>query len=154
MSVTSATDPVKTVIDLLDNAAAGDWDQGGSVPDRIERAEASEPSEKLRDSRRTDNSLYVFSPADNDITKFDAGGNQDITEVVQVDVFCQDASTANNYASDVIDILNDYTNDNNDQTKWTDIWPESVDDQTSQSFIPSSFAVISVQIRLRRYADN
>jgi len=154
MSVTSASDPVKTIIDLLDNTAAGDWDQGGSTPDRIERSEVSDPSEKMRDARLTEVSLYVFSPVESDLRKFDAEGNIDQTERVQVDIFAEPASTTNNYASDVVDIINDYTNDNSSKTVWTDIWPENVDDQSAHGFQTMSFTPISVQIRLRRYADN
>jgi len=153
MSVTSSKDPVKTIIDLLDNAAAADWDQGGSVPDRIDRSEAHEPSEKLRDSRLNDISLYIFSPADADRRRFSAAGDAEYTEIVQVDIFAQGSSTANHYAADVIDILDDYTIDNGDQTAWVDIWPESVDDQTAHGFMATSFTPIAVQVRLRRHAD-
>lgn len=153
MSVTSSTDPVQAIVDILQNASASDWASGGSTPDRIERTESSEPSTKQRSQRRSDVSLYVFSPAEGDLSKFSADDDGIQTETAQVDVYTDDSDTTNNYASDVISITADYATDNEQQTAWTDIWPTTPVDTTGQAFYYGGFAIISVQIRLRRHFD-
>lgn len=152
MSVTSATDPVATIIDLLDNAADSDW-TSSSPPDRIERKENSEPSERLRNSRLADVSLYVWSSATGEFVKWSAEGDTDQTEVVRVEILTNDDTTTNDYAGDVIDILRTYVNDNEDQTGWVDIWPDSIDDSTSQGYYRSAFAPLDVVIELRGHDD-
>ena len=153
MSVTSATDPVQAIVDVLDAAGVGDWANGGAEPDRLERTESSEPSDKTRNSRLGDVSLYVFSPADGDLQKFSADDDALQTEVVQVDVYTDDADVTNNFASDVISIVADYATDNAQETAWVDIWPTTPTDNTGQAFYYGGFAIISVQIRLRRHFD-
>lgn len=153
MSVTSETDPVAAVIDLLEAAAAGDW-PSSTPPDRIERGETSEPSEKLRDSRRSHVSMYVYSPVDGDLAKYDPAGDRvDQTEVVQVNVYTADAATANSYVSAAQSILAAYATDNAQQTEWVDVWPSSVTDNSVQAFqLAGGFAVVSLRVRLRRNA--
>jgi len=149
MSVTSATDPVATVVDLLDNAAAGDW-TNSEVPDRIQRKEDSEPNERQKDTRLSQVSLYVWSPVEADLQKWSAEGETDQQETVRVDVMTNNATDSNAYAGDVVDILRSYTNDNKSQTEWVDIWPDGIDDSTSQGFYRSAFYPIGVTITLRR----
>ena len=152
MSVTSATDPVEAVIDLLNNAAAGEW-PSSTVPDRIERMEDSTPSERLRDTRLNDVSLYVHSPDNAQLLKYDpAGDNVDQTETVQVMCFTEDDSTANNYVASAQTILAGYATDNQQQTAWVDIWPESVADSTAEAFGTNNFSVIALFVSLRRNA--
>jgi len=153
MSVTSSTDPVQTIVDILDDASSSDWANGGSIPDRIERTENSDPSDKARSQRLSDISLYVFSPADGDLSKFSADDDAIQTETAQVDIYTDDSDTTNNYASDVISITGGYSSDNEQETAWTDIWPTTPVDNTGQAFYYGGFAVISVQIRLQRHFD-
>lgn len=151
MSVTSATDPVDTVIDLLKNESASGWTN--SIPDRIERAEISEPQEKLRGSRIDQVSLYVWSPIEGELDKWSAEGGTDQTETVRVDIMTQDATTSNTYATDVVDILKQYVNDNNSQTEWVDIWPDQIDDQTIENYQTLSVAPVSVFVTLRDFVS-
>lgn len=152
MSVTSATDPVATVIDLLDNES-GNWTHAAGDPDRIERSEVSEPSEKHRNSRLEDVSLYVFSHDVGDLRKFDAAGSIHQTEVCQVDIYTNDADKTNAYQSDVVQFLQAYANDNQSKTSWVDIWPTTPIDNTAQAFYREGFAIISVQCRLQDHND-
>lgn len=148
MAVTKETDPVEQVISILDNES-GNWSDSDGDPDRIERSEASEPSEKHRNARLEDASLYCFSPVEGNLRKFDAAGSIHQTEVVQVDIYTNDAAKTNNYASDVIKFLQQYANDNQSSTDWVDIWPTTPIDNTAQAFYREGFAIINVQCRLQ-----
>lgn len=152
MSVTSATDPVTAVIDILDNEA-GNWTNAYGNPDRIERSENSDPGEKQRDARLTDVSLYVHSPAEGTREKFSADDDAVQTEVVLVECYTNDDGKSNDYISDVVSFTAQYATDNSDQTSWVTIWPESDNDQTAQAFYFSGFAVIAERVRLMRHDD-
>lgn len=147
MAVTKESDPVEQVISILENES-GNWTHADGDPDRIERSEKSEPSEKQRNTRLEDVSLYVFSHDVGNLRKFDAAGSIHQTEVCQVDIYTNDASKTNTYQSDVIQFLQQYANDNQSSTDWVDIWPTTPIDNTAQAFYREGFAIISVQCRL------
>lgn len=148
MSVSKETDPVEQVISILD-AESGNWSHSDGDPDRIDRSEDHEPSEKLRNNRLQDVSLYVWSPAEGNLRKFDAEGTIHQTEVVQTDIYTNTASKTNSYQSDIVKFLQKYTNDNQSSTDWVTIWPTTPIDNTAQAFYREGFAIISVQCRLQ-----
>lgn len=146
------TDPVQAVMDILSGASNSEW-PNSTPPDRIERMEASEPSEKQRASRQSDVSLYVFSPVEGETAKFDASGSRtDQTEQVEVVIYTKGASTANNYAGAVQSRIAAFATDNQNATSWADIWPVSIEDSTAQGFYRQGMTPISVFVRLRRNA--
>ena len=153
MSVTSTKDPVQAVVDILDNEAASAW-PSNTAPDRIERAEESDPSQKEGDQRRSQVSLYVQNLADGDLRKQHAAGGLDERYVIEVQVWTGDSADTNAYYRAIIeDIMPAYYTDNNDLTNFYDIAPESSGDARAGSFHTSGFAIETARVRLKGFRD-
>lgn len=150
MSVTSSTDPVETVKDVLDAMAAGDWSNLGSTPNRIQFEWESEPSEKLRNARLSDVSVYVGSPAPGTIEQFSAGvESYEETQIVAATVWSGTKADTTNAAADIRDhFAANYWPDNSQKSNWREIAPTEEDDQRAGAFYRSGFHVISVQLVL------
>lgn len=129
MSVTSSTDPVKTIIDLLDNASASDWTN--ATPDHIERWEETMFNIK---TNRNGTGLYLWQATDGD--KEQMGANYDHyreDEIVQIDIWDRASSTAAyEYLEDVETILFGYATDNYNSTEWGEIAPIGETDSRAQ----------------------
>lgn len=127
MSVSNSTDPVQTIIDILDNAAASEWSNAYGVPRFIERLEETEFSVK---KNRSDPACYVWSSVDGDFSQMGAGYDAELDDqVVQVDVWDRDSATrAATIAGDVRSIAYNYATDNQSSTKWSEIAPQSESD--------------------------
>lgn len=157
MSLATTTDPVETIRLILDDqttdadwSATSDWTGLGAKPADIERVEASDRNAK--ENRLQSDALYLWSPAEADLQKFSAAGdNSDDTEIVQVECWSPNsATTANNLAGDVADLVQDYTNDTETSTQWVDLWPERIADATGQTWARGrDHYIISVFVRLR-----
>lgn len=150
-SVTSTTDPVRAVIELLETYdAPGDWVNFGEVP-IIERLEDTTQQEKRA---RKHPALYVFSPADAAIEQFESENDRfEVDEFVRVECWVwNDSDGAGNLAGDVFDHLAAYANDRRQRTNWVSVIPLSVSDNTAQKD-PSprgGHVQVFVQFRLKR----
>lgn len=152
MALADETDPVEAIRLILDDTTDADWLDGsaGSKPDYIERYEETDYSRKQR--REVQESIYVWSPEVGTLGKFSADGSTaDDQEVIQVEVWSPTGAVrANDLASDVVSLIAAYTNDVNQNTEWTDIWPEEVSDERAQARASGvDHSIITVQVRLR-----
>lgn len=119
MSVSSSTDPVQTVVDILQNAST--WSEAGSAPDHIERYSATDFSRKER--RDTVDAVYVIQSDPGSSEQIGAGADPYRDEkVVRAEVWTPESETlAHQYFLDVRSIANGYATDNEQQTEWTRI---------------------------------
>lgn len=162
MSATSdSTDPVQTVIDLLQGTQteygqlygvsygdSGEW-PSGPKPDPIEGQWDSDFRTK---SNRQHPAAYVHSPA---VGLRDPAGRrfsatmQD--ETVRVAVWSPDPDEADALAGDVVDILGNYANDGGCNTVWRQIRPQEIDDRRAEMLARrADHAVVAVDVLLRR----
>ncbi|AHG00922.1 hypothetical protein HALLA_12120 [Halostagnicola larsenii XH-48] len=126
--MSSSLDPVQTIVDILEGAAAEDWANAGGEPDYIERYEETDfSSKKARDMR---DAIYVQRPGSDDYQKLGAGYNTLVEEpMVRAEVWTPEGSDpCLEYAHDVREIIRGYTVDLEDQTQWTDIAPVGEED--------------------------
>jgi len=153
MSVSTSDDHVQAVIDILDNASVGDFANYGSLPDGIEAQEDVSQNTK---SNRDGVWLYVYSASDENIVQQGkAWDAYESSRRVSVDIWsANDASTdgsqnANLMKLDVRDILLDFVNDNQSQTKFgrfhpvnsTDLRQETHPNSGDHARIVSDFRV-------------
>lgn len=150
MSVSTSSDPVETVKDVLDDMEMSDWAELEALPDRIALSEASEPSEKLRNSRLSEVSVYVWSPATGVFDQHSAGVSHYIdNQVVQCDVYAGTTAKAGNAAADIrAHFAGNYWNDNSQKSNWKTIRPTEENDQRAGAFHVNGFHVVSVQLAL------
>lgn len=154
MSATStSTDPVQTIVDLLDGTAEPNW-PGGTKPTYIERRWDSSRNEKRR---RKDPAAYAFSPDIGTQRQYGPDADTKIrTEVIDVNVWARDHAVADTVASDVITILEDYWNDGQASTAWNRIRPQSADDQRGEDTLETVMGrrdnqyIITPRIELER----
>lgn len=145
MSVTTATDPVKTILDVLTEGKHSggyglssygmssyggvndvSWDNAGAEPDYIERQSKTEQSVK---GRRTEDAVYVYG-VDGDFEQFATDDPEFLDDQsVTVDVWTPESwAQANALQQDVLRILRQYVNDNGSQTAWQRIRPGTPSD--------------------------
>lgn len=121
MALATETDPVQTVIDLLD--ATTDSDFTGSKPAHVERYEEREARIK---AQRSGDALYVFQPAETDVAQLAADYSAlDHSSVVHVEAWTLTGSAkAWELAEDVHDhVTTQYGVDNKSSTQWQVIRP-------------------------------
>lgn len=132
MSVSTSTDPVEAIIDILTGTAAAEWTTAGAKPVHIERQEASSQNVK---GNRSDDALYVHRSADTSMTPLGAEvARVDESSLVNVDVWTLESSAqAEAIGDDVKRILFQYANDNHAATRFGRIRPETVSDVRSET---------------------
>lgn len=128
MSVSTSTDPVQTIVDILEAAADADWATAGGPPDVIEKSEATDFSRKQR--RDTLDAVYVLSADSGTVSKIGARYEPYRDErTVRAEVWTPASETlAEAYRQDIRDISLEYANDNQTATAWTQIAPAGDDD--------------------------
>jgi len=149
MSATSsASGPVQTVVDLLENTDSNNWPTGPK-PTYIERSWDVDYRTK---KNRADPAVYVDSPEDGTIESFSARSTiKDESETVVAAVWATDDSTASDIAGDVVSILEDYWNDRKANTTFNRIRPQRVNDARQQHVVRrTDHYAISVRVHLRR----
>jgi len=146
MSVsTDSLDPVEVVLDLLTNQPDQAWTQD---PPDIYRQRDVDQQQRMN---KGDPAIYVWSPTGTDRTPLGAEyGFVDESHTVQVDCWTQ-TDISNDYAGDVVAILDEYGNDNEQLTQYQRIRPELVNDIRAETALQyGSSQVVSVEISLRR----
>lgn len=149
MSVsTTSTDPVQTVVDILDGTAESNW-PNGTKPTHIEKQWQSTFQTK---SNRDRPAAYAFSPERGTQDQFGRNADTKVrTETIEVDVWTTSASDTDSIAADVITILEDYYNEGKTNTQWNRIRPAEADDRRSETLAQrTDHHVISVQVHLER----
>lgn len=130
MSVTSDTDPVDAVVDILNNAAVGEWTN--TTP---EIYRYSETTTKGRENEAND-ALYVLSLGGTSLTRYgvDPGTQDQQNEDGQVQVLCAslDNQNAQDLSRDVTGILRGYMSDNYTQTNMHYLEPTDIVDSRAQ----------------------
>lgn len=149
MAATSnATDPVQTVVDLLENTDSANW-PSGTKPTYIERSWDIDFRTK---TNRADPAVYVRSPEDGTIDAFSARSTiKDESETVTAVVWATDDSIAGDIAGDIASILEDYWNDRQENTEFHRIRPRRVADSRQEHIARrTDHYTIGVQVALRR----
>lgn len=153
MTATSdSTDPVQTIVDLLDGSAVSKW--SGTKPEYIEPDWESSENEK-RSRSRDGPAAYASSPAVGPQDSFSADADVKIqTETVTVEIRSLGHATGTDtasIASDVVSILEDYWHDSKEFTEWNRIQPQETDDQRADSLARrADQEVINVTVSLER----
>lgn len=171
MSVsTTATDPVDTLYDILNNAGATTGGYGVSygyvygggttwtntAPEVYRRWETDQQDRE----HNNDPALYLWSPETSDRPALGAEYD-DIDEFQFVDVsiwVLDDDDTAPSdvvdYANDVIGLVEEYGTDNKGRTEWNTIRPTGDNDLRAENVVrKTDHFVITVSVDLRRVAS-
>jgi len=140
MSVSSsATDPVQTVIELLDGYT------GWSL-DSPEVYNQNEISQQERTSN-PDPAIYVWSPVDASIEQFSADNDSLLeTRTIEASVWTLDNSDTFTYHREAVDFLQEYADDNYATVNFHHIQPNSVTDSRSEKIArQTDHYVMSIQ---------
>ena len=123
MSITSASDPVDAIVEILKATDTAEWTN--SKPE-IHRHD--EVASKQRENKQ-DDAVYVRSLATMELDRFSAD-NAEQTEdgQVQVLVYSYDANRSNQHARDIVEILQSLMNDNYTQTGFLSVEPTGLAD--------------------------
>lgn len=154
MTLASETDSVETIRLIVDPDEstmnqASDWPNLGAVPDRVELNRNVKPSEKTINNRRSDLSIYVWSPQTGVIEQFAAGVNtyEDV-EIVVCELWGNGGEPAS-AASDIrAHLVANYWPDGQRNTQWREIRPTNPNDMRAQAFHVSNFERVNELIRL------
>lgn len=149
----SASDPVDTVIDILDGAGASVWTN--AAPSTVEAWE--ETTQRGRESE-SDPALYIWSPIEGTFDEFGAEySRRDTTETVEIQCWVlgtsesDGRSKASEYAGDVVSILDEYARDNHDRTTWHQIKPvNDSDERAAKTARQTDHYIITVTAELNR----
>jgi hypothetical protein len=130
MSITTDTDPVDTVLAILNDTGVSDWTN--AVP---ERYRYSETTTKGRENEAND-AVYVLSLGGTSLDRFgvEPGSQDNQQEDGQVQVLCASLTEGNaqDMATDVVAILRDYMSDNYSQTNMHYLEPTDIVDSRAQ----------------------
>lgn len=156
MALADEEDPRETIALILDeNADDTDYSNRGSQPGTIDVVESTPFGVKKQDGN---DAIYIWQPADLAIEKFGAAGDEKIeTVTIQAEAWVPEsagASGAHDLAEDIQAIVQEYTNDSESTTQWTDIFPSGETDFREEN-IPEradSF-IIAVQVDMTRVAS-
>jgi hypothetical protein len=123
MSITSASDPVDAIVDILNATDTAEW-----TFSKPEIYRHDEVSSKDRENNQ-DDAVYVRSLATMELDRFSAD-NAEQTEdgQVQVLVYSYDANRSNQHARDIVEFLQSLMNDNYDQTGFLSVEPTGLAD--------------------------
>lgn len=133
MSVTSETNPILAVIDILDASAAADWSNANGKPERIDRDGEYSMSDKR--AYEGDDAVYV-GRADGGgvIEPLDATGDK---RQETFEITCEAWTLTGDIADinqDLISILSDYWTDNKTTTPFVTVRPFNTRDLSEQSW--------------------
>ena len=130
MSITTDTDPVDTVVAILNNTGVGDWTN--TVP---EIYRFSETTTKGRENEAND-AVYVMSLGGTSLDRFgiEPGTQDHQQEDGQVQTLCASLTESNSQdmANDVVSILRAFMSDNYTQTNMHYLEPTDIVDSRAQ----------------------
>lgn len=148
MSVSSSSnDPTQVVVDILSGFTG--WTNATPEVHRM-----NEKTQTYRESN-PDPALYVWSPTGGDIRRFSADGDQ-MRQIqrVEVDVWTLDSSDTFDYFEDVIDLFDDYLNDQEQNTVFHRVEPTNSEDFRPQKRADKTdHYIMTVEIQTRRLRD-
>lgn len=148
MSVSTSTDAVTTVIDILEATELADWTNPGGKPERIARSGDYTPREK--NAYEQSDALYL-SPSGEDTFSTFSADNDRYEQTAMVAVDCRTLGgrdRARQIARNVRHIVRAYSFDNSTDTTWTTIRPVSGSSDTSSAFTGKLHNQAVVTIRL------
>jgi len=152
MSVTStSTDSVQTIVDLLDGYTG--WSLND--PEVYLHQEVSQQEKE----NNPDPAIYVWSPVDADLSQ-GAAGAEYYTEFRTVEAQIWTLNSQNNtatetYHQEAIDFLREYSNDNESNTTFHKIQPDSATDSRSEHIRRmTDHYIMSVQVRMHNHRDS
>lgn len=156
MSVTSSTDPIQTVVDILDATDAGDWPNAGSKPTYIERVEESPRNTK--ENRTSADAVYVWMPTEGSQDQFSAGVESYLdAAVVQVDAWSASSNSdpagqAHALVEDVRSYFaSNYWTDTAGKSNWHRIEPQASGNTTAHmNPRKADQGIATQQLRLER----
>ena len=130
MSITTDTDPVDTVKDILDDTGATDW-----TNDKPKVFRYNETTTKGRENESND-AVYVMSLGGTSLDRFgvEPGSQDNQQEDGQVQVLCASLTEGNaqDIANDVVAILRGFMSDNYTQTNMHYLEPTDIVDSRAQ----------------------
>jgi hypothetical protein len=123
MSVTSASDPVDAIVDILNATDTAKW-----TNTKPEIYRHDEVASKERENKQ-DDAVYVRSLATMELDRFSAD-NAEQTEDgnIQVLVYSLDEDRSNQHARDIVEVLQSLMNDNYEQTGFLSVEPTGLAD--------------------------
>ena len=149
MSVTSnSTDAVDTIFDLLDGYT------GWSLTDP-EVYKQWNVSQQERENN-PDPAIYIWSPVDADLSQGDAEASYySEFRTVEASVWTLDNDSSETYHQEIIDFLRQYSNDNESNTTFHKIRPQSATDSRSEKITRmTDHYILSVQVELHNHRDS
>ena len=151
MSVTNADHHVQVVIDLLEDADAGQW-----TPDTPDIRNYWDDSGSERGNGADMPAvLYVWSPTGSTLERFSSDGDKfDRQDTIEIQIWSLDEAETQQLQIDVVDILSQYLDDNKIRTPFSDLAPTGTDDFREQtSATHTDHYVMSVEVGTRGLQD-
>lgn len=145
MSVTSASQPVQVIIDLLQNADTGEWTP---TQDPVVKNYWDDTQSERGPGDGQPPILYVWSPTGSTLERFSVDGDDfERNDTVEVQAWSLVESETVGLQEDVIDILSQYLDDNETETPYTDVAPVGAEDFREQTPARStSHYIMSVEV--------
>ena len=123
MSITSDSDPVDAIVEILKATDTAEWTNSKPEIYRHDKVASKERENKQ------DDAVYVRSLATMELDRFSAD-NAEQTEdgQIQVLVYTLDANRSNQHARDIVEILQNLMNDNYTETGFLSVEPTGLAD--------------------------
>jgi len=145
MSITTATQPVQAIIDLLENADSTEWTP---TQDPVVKNYWNDSQSERGPGDGQPPILYVWSPTGSTLDRFSVDGDDfQRNDTVEVQAWSLVESETVGLQEDVIDILSQYLDDNETDTPYTDVAPVNAEDFREQTPARSTqHYVMSVEV--------
>jgi len=145
MSITTATQPVQAIIDLLENADSTEWTP---TQDPVVKNYWNDSQSERGPGDGQPPILYVWSPTGPTLDRFSVDGDDfQRNDTVEVQAWSLVESETVGLQEDVIDILSQYLDDNETDTPYTDVAPVGAEDFREQTPARSTqHYVMSVEV--------
>lgn len=153
MSTTTQTDPVDAIQDLLDGAPTSTW--GTTQDPDVFRWDEVAQTERGPGQGQPPH-LYVWQPTGGPIERFSADGVLlwEPDSPVEVWAYSLDEIDTKTLAQDVINFIDDYLDDQEENTPFVDIQPTMVEDFREQKVTRrTDHYVYRVEIMLESFRD-
>jgi len=149
LATSQSTDPRQATIDLI--GGTGGW------PDTEPELYLNEEVPHKSKENNADPAIYVHQPTSGPTERFSAeGGTLNEIETVRLDIWVLgNQSEAREYRNRVIDVFQDYMNDNFTRTEFHDVDPqESTDFRHQKVTRQTDHYIYSVEIEFERLVDD
>lgn len=153
--MSASSDPVQAAIDILDSSDTVDW--------TYQKPRVRAMWNVTEQNRRNYNNpaVYVWSPVETTIEDFDAERSARITdETVEISIWLptdssgRPASRIIEYAGDIQELFDPYARDNQENTEFQELNPDSINDLRSESSArKTNHHVVNVQISAQLFRE-